>query len=182
MSIDFPGLGRANNGPDPQYADSLADAPPGELVALHVDADSYDPVRARPTAVAALRIAGHRIVTSQPLLLDATQLADQADAADQLIRFIGGRPLVGFYLEFGLGLLDRLVQPVLGAALGNERIEVSSLYYESRGHFVPGKNAVDLRLSSILEEMDLPGQAGDAWDNALASAMIYLRLRFAARG
>lgn len=180
MAIDFSGLSRASGTPDGHYANSLDDAPPGELVALHVDATSYDPARAQPVCVAALRINGHRILTSQALLLDATQLADHRIAADRLIRFIGGRPLVGFYLEFSIGLLNRLVQPVLGAPLGIERIEVSGLYYESRGHSVPGKNAVDLRLSSILEEMDLPGRAGDASDNALASAMIYLRLRPAA--
>ena len=93
------------------------------------------------------------------------------------MRFAGSRPLVGYYLKFAIDLLDRIVRPRIGVQIPNERIEVSSLYYESRLK-VPGKNALDLRLDSIVKALDLPERGGDdAYSNALASAMVYLRLK-----
>jgi DNA polymerase-3 subunit epsilon len=66
---------------------------------------------------------------------------------------------------------------MIGIPLPNDRIEVSSLYYESRIK-VPGKNALDLRLDAIVKALDLPERCGDdAYANALASAMVYLRMQ-----
>ena len=54
------------------------------------------------------------------------------DALAQLLRFIGSRPLVGYYLEFDVAMIERVLRPWLGIGLPNERIEVSALYYDHR--------------------------------------------------
>ena len=162
---------------DPAYAFLLDGHDGGDLVAIHCEATSFDPDKADLRAVAAVRIHGPRILTSQRLIVPFWPTEPPEPAVDALLRFIGNRPLVGYYLDFTLTLLDRLVQPVAGITLPNERIEVSSLYYD-RKRRTHGKSVVDLRLDSIVAALGLPPRAGDdAYANALASAMVYLRLK-----
>jgi DNA polymerase-3 subunit epsilon len=162
---------------DPAYAFLLDGRESGEQVAIHCEATSFDPAKADLRAVAAVRIRGPRILTSQHLIVPFWPTEPPEPAVDTLLRFIGGRPLVGYYLDFTLTLLDRLVQPVAGIPLPNERIEVSSLYYDRRRK-AQAKSMVDLRLDSIIRALDLPERTGeDAYASALASAMVYLRLK-----
>lgn len=160
----------------PDRALLLSGEESGERVAIHCEATSFDAATADLRSVAALRIRGGRVLTSQRLILSFWPTEPAEPALSRLLAFIGNRPLVGYYLDFTVGLLDRLVQPMVGIALPNQRIEVSSLYYGRKAK-VPGKYAVDLRLDSILRDLDLPPRAGeDAYASALASAMVYLRL------
>ena len=162
---------------DPDHGFLLSEEDTGEVVAIHCEATSYDADKADLRTLAAVRIRGNRILTSQHLALSFWPTEPPEPALGQFLRLIGNRPLVGYYLDFTVGLIDRLVQPMIGIPLPNERIEVSSLYYESRLK-VPGKNALDLRLDSIVRALDLPERGGeDAYSNALASAMVYLRLK-----
>ena len=50
----------------------------------------------------------------------------------ELLRFIGSRPLVGFYLEFDVAMLNKHVRRLLGIELPNEQIEVSGIYYRAQ--------------------------------------------------
>jgi DNA polymerase III subunit epsilon len=94
-----------------------------------------------------------------------------------LLRFIGSRPLVGYYLDFDLAMIDKHVRRLLGVGLPNRRIEVSSLYYERKYGDAPPGAQVDLRLDSILVDLGLPSvDRHDAYSDALMTAMIYLTL------
>lgn len=162
---------------DPEYGFLLSEEDTGEAVAIACDATSYDSAKAELRALAAVRIRGNRILASQHLAVSLLPGESAQPALDRFLRLIGNRPLVGYYLDFTVGLIDRHVQPMIGVPLPNDRIEVSSLYYESRLK-VPGKNAPDLRLDAIVRALDLPERGGDdAYSNALASAMVYLRMR-----
>lgn len=162
---------------DPDYGFLLAGEDSGEQVAIACEATSYDPAKAELRALAAVRIRGNRILASRRLAVSFWPTEPPEPALGQFLRMIGNRPLVGYYLDFTVGLIDRAVQPMIGTTLPNPRIEVSSLYYESRLK-VPGKNALDLRLDAILAALDLPERAADdAAANALAAAMVYLRMR-----
>jgi len=161
---------------DPDYAFLLSDEDTGERVAIHCEATSYDQSKADLRTVAAVRMRGARILTSQHLVLSFWPTEPAEPAIGRLLHYIGNRPLVGYYLDFTVAMLDRIVQPMIGMPLPNERIEVSSLYYDRKTK-IPGKNAVDLRLDSIVRDLDLPVRAGgDAYANALAAAMVCLRL------
>lgn len=162
---------------DPDYAFLLSEEDSGEAVAIACEATSYDPATADLRALAAVRIRGNRILASQHLAVSFWPTEPPEPALGRFLRLIGNRPLVGYYLDFTVGLIERHVQPMIGIPLPNDRIEVSSLYYQSRLK-VPGKNALDLRLDSIVKALDLPDRAGeDPISNALTSAMVYLRLR-----
>ncbi|WP_431855743.1 DNA polymerase III [Azospirillum sp.] len=161
----------------PAYDFLLSEEDSGEAVAIACEATSYDPAKAELRALAAVRIRGNRILASRHVAATFRPGEPPEPALDRFLHLIGNRPLVGYYLDFTVGLIDRAVQPMIGIPLPNERVEVSSLYYESRLK-VPGKNALNLRLDAILGALDLPERAGDdAYSNAIAAAMVYLRLK-----
>ncbi|MBP2299997.1 DNA polymerase III [Azospirillum picis] len=142
-----------------------------ERVAIHCEATSYDPAVAQPLAVAAIRIRGNRILTGSALRLHPGSDCGLGEAGDLLRAFIGDRPLVGYFLDFSAAMAERLN----GRPLANERVEVSALYY-ARKIRTASKQAVDLRLDSLIRDLDLPVRADDAFGTALAAAMAWLRL------
>ena len=142
-----------------------------ERVAIHCEATSFDPEAATPLAFAAIRIRGPRILTGSALLLHPGSDTGLAEAGDLLHAFIGDRPLVGYYLDFSVTMAERLT----GRPLPNERTEVSSLYYARKIRSM-SKQAVDLRLDSLIQDLDLPVRPDGAFGIALTAAMAWLRL------
>lgn len=169
---------------DPAYAFLLTEDTSGEVVSVHTETTSYDKASAGLTAVAAIKIRGNRILASQALRLtvDSRGGALTAETAiDRLLHFIGPRALVGFYLDFTVAIIDKYARPRIGIGLPNTQIEVSGLYYDRKVKTVPN-GKVDLRLDSILRDLDLPARGPhSAFENALAAAVIYLRLNVTGR-
>ncbi len=61
--------------------------------------------------------------------------------------------------------------------LPNRRIEVSALYYDARARRLPPGSHIDLSFATIRKALDLPDlPEHDAFHDALAAAMMYLRL------
>jgi len=95
-----------------------------------------------------------------------------------LLHFIGGRPLVGRYLDFDIALLDKYVLPYIQIELPNRRIEVSKLYYERQYADAPANTVVDLSFASMLTDLCIPPLAQhDAFNDALMTAMMDVVLR-----
>jgi DNA polymerase-3 subunit epsilon len=183
---------------DEAYAFLFDPEPEDELVSIDCETTTLDAKRADLLSVAAIRIQGDRILTSERLELvvrpkgQATEqgvLIHQlrpidiergvpADAAiDQVLRFIGSRPLVGYYLEFDIAVLNKHVRPMLGIPLPNRQIEVSALYYDAKAKRLPPDSHIDLRFATIQEELNLPElPEHDPFNDALLAAMVYLRL------
>ena len=59
------------------------------------------------------------------------------------LHFIGGRPLVGYYVDFDIGMLDKYILTLIGIELPNPRIEVSKLYYERKYGDAPPNTTID---------------------------------------
>jgi DNA polymerase-3 subunit epsilon len=96
----------------------------------------------------------------------------------RVLDFVGPRPLVGYFLEFDAAMLERYLRPMLGTGLPNRRVEVSSLYYDWRARQLPAGSNIDLRFETIRRQLDLPRHAAhDAFNDALMTAMMYLRLK-----
>ena len=153
-------------------------------------------MRAELLSVAATRIQGDRILTSKRLELvvrpggqagekgvrihqlrpiDLARGVPAEQAIDQIQRFIGSRPLVGYYLQFDVPVLERHVRPKLGIP-PNQHIEVSTLCYDAKQKRLPPGSNIDLRFATIRDELDLPEHAEhDACKDALLAAMMYLR-------
>ena len=173
--------------------------PADEAVAIDCETTGLNPRKDDIVTIAAIKIRGARILTSErfeatfrpkaKLKPDAIKIhrlreADvaQARAIDaaipELLRFIGGRPLVGYYLDFDVAMLDRHVRRFLGVELPNRRIDVSALYYERKYGDAPPGAQVDLSFASLLADLDLPMlDQHDAYSDALMTAMAYVALR-----
>ena len=183
---------------DPAYRFLFDPPPPGEAVSIDCETTGLNTRRDYIVAVAAVRIRGNRILTSErfeamvkpkaklnPDAIKVHRLREQ-DVVDGLpieevlpglLKFIGSRPLVGFYLEFDVAMLNRHVRRLIGVDLPNAQIEVSGTYYERKYGDAPPGTEVDLRFMSILTDLDLPAlDQHDAYSDALMTAMMYLKL------
>ena len=52
------------------------------------------------------------------------------DVLPELLRFIGSRPLIGYWIDFDVRMLDKYLIETLNIHLPNRRIDVSKLYYD----------------------------------------------------
>ena len=149
--------------------------------------------------VAAIKIRGNRILTSEhfeaAVRPDAAMRAEaikahrlrQVDVAEgpliwkalpSFLHFVGGRPLVGYYVDFDIAMLDKYILPFIQIELPNQRIEVSKLYYERKYADAPPNTPIDLSFAAMLSDLKIPALAQhDAFNDALMTAMMYVALR-----
>ena len=187
-----------------EWAFLLDAPPPDEWVALDCETTGLNTRTDEIIAIGAVRIKGRRILTSQRLeLLIRPEKAVSADsirvhrlreqdvagglpapeAVRRLLHFIGARPLVGYYLEFDVAMLNRIVRPLLGMGLPQPQIEVSRLYYDHKFRQLPpykqhDQADIDLRFATIMADLDLPmREAHDALNDAVMAALAFIRLR-----
>ena len=177
--------------------------PPGEWVALDCETTGLNVHRDEIVSIGAVRIVGDRILTSERLELlvrpgkrrisadsvrvhglrerDVLEGMDADEAMMALMRFIGSRPLVGYYLEFDLAMIDRAVFPRLGVGLPQERIEVSAMFYDWQRRQLPPyyePAQIDLRFATMMGKLDLPMEAAhDALSDAVMAALAFIKLR-----
>lgn len=179
-------------------------APPDEWVALDCETTGLNVRNDEIISIGAVRIAGQRIMTSQRLELlvrpekgvsgqsarihrlrerDVAQGLPMAQAMALLLRFIGSRPLVGYYLEFDVAMLNRALRPLLGIGLPQPQIEVSALYYAYKfKQLSPLQQQVhadiDLRFVTLMADLGLPLRAAhDAVNDAVMAALAFVKLR-----
>lgn len=189
---------------DPAFRFMFEPPPPNEWVALDCQTTGLDLRKDEIISIEAVRIHGNRIMTSGRLellvrpergvsaksvrfhQLRAQDLADGLptdEAMKRLMHFIGSRPLVGYYLEFDIAMLERAIRPLLGIGLPQPRIEVSSLYYDYKLTLLPshrqhGVPYIDLHFATIMDDLDLPQTvAHEPLDDAVRAALAFVKLR-----
>lgn len=189
---------------DAQFDFLFDEPPPYEWVSLDCETTGLDRRRDEIISIGAVRIVGERLLTSERLELlvqpergvspesvrihrlrerDVAQGLPPAEAARRLLHFIGSRPLVGYYLEFDVAMLNRIVRPLLGIALPQFAIEVSALYYDYKFRHLPPyqqhDNAdIDLRFATMMRDLDLPSRdAHDAINDAVMAGLAFVKLR-----
>ena len=188
----------------PEFAFVFDAPPPDEWVSLDCETTGLDVGRDEIISIGAVRIVGQRIMTSERLELlvrpergvsagsvrihrlreqDVAQGLPVEEAVKQLLHFIGSRPLVGYYLEFDVAMLNRAVRPLLGIGLPQTKVEVSALYYEHKFKQLPPyqqhDNAdIDLRFDRLMADLQLPVRdAHDALNDAVMAALAFIKLR-----
>ena len=187
---------------DPDFAFMYDPPPTGEWVTIDCETTGLDTRRDQIVSVAAVRIAGSRLLTSQRLELlvrperklnresvrvhqlrekDVAQGLDPEQAMRRLLAFIGARPLVGYYLEFDVAMLNREIWPLLGVRLPQPMIEVSSMYYDWKNRQLPPHErggTIDLRFATMMRALDLPVRdAHDALNDAVMAGLAFVKLR-----
>ena len=187
---------------DTRFAFMFDPPPADEWVALDCETTGLDVRRDRIISIGAVRIVGNRLLTSQRLELlvrperaldvasmrvhrlrerDLAEGLPPEEAMRQLLQFIGSRPLVGYYLEFDLAMINRAVWPMLGIRLPQPTIEVSALYYDYKNRQLPphARNGrIDLRFATLMADLALPTRdAHDALNDAVMAGLAFLKLR-----
>ncbi|CAM3587472.1 3'-5' exonuclease [Halomonas lysinitropha] len=169
-----------------------------EMIAIKCEATGLNTRRAELVSVAAVRIRGDRVLTSDSLYLRLARpaslsgdsirihglrgidLADGADVEEALARlldFIGNRPLVGWRLDFDLAMLNRYLRPLFGFELPNAGIDVAQAY---RRQLRLSHPEVDVRprFEQVAERLGVPVMGRHtALGDAVTTALIHLRLK-----
>jgi len=182
---------------DSAYAYLFDPCEEGEYVAFDTETTGLDPKKAEILTIGAVKIRGNRILAGESLHLslrpegkideeaikihhirncDVEKALDPAEGVRRFVEFIGNRPLVGYYLEFDMAMVNKYVRPWLGVPLPNRQIEVSGIYFDQRIGRIPQGN-IDLRFDTILDQLNLPMLGKhSALNDALMTAMIFVRL------
>jgi DNA polymerase III subunit epsilon len=184
---------------DPAYAFLFEPGPPDEAVSIDCETTGLDRARDEIISVAAVRIKGARVLTSEafsatvrcltpinPQAIKVHGLRERdvamgramAQVMPALLRFIGGRPLVGYYLEFDVAMLNRYVRAWLGVGLPNRLVDVSGLYYDRKYGDAPPGAHVDLSFAALVRDLKLELiDQHDALADATTTALIYVMLK-----
>lgn len=108
---------------------------------------------------------------------DLSEAIEAEDAIRQLLDFIGNRPIVGYYIDFDHKMISKYTKQIIGSTLPQPTIELSSMYYK-RYRKSSSYEFVDLHFDTIMNALKLPFLGKhDALNDAIMSAMIYLKLK-----
>ncbi|TBW39191.1 3'-5' exonuclease [Siculibacillus lacustris] len=183
---------------DPRWASMFEEHPSGEVVSVDCETTGFDTRKDDVISIAAIRIAANRIVTSSAFEAvvrpEAAMRADairvhqlravdveagrpMAEVLPEFLDFVGGRPLVGYWIDYDVTMLDRSVRAAYGFGLPNRRIEVSSLYYDLKYRGAPPGTQIDLTFAAISRDLGLRQlPLHDAFNDALTAAEMYVLL------
>ncbi len=170
-----------------------------EVVSLDCETTSLDVKAGEILSIGAVRIKGSRLRTSERLdiklkapeympvdsikvhkirAMDLSEGIDIEPALDQVLEFVGNRPILGYYVNYDIKMLDKFLRPYLGFGLPNKAIELSHVYHD----IVKWKSVggdVDLRFDTIASKLDLPIlQRHTALGDAITVGLMYVRLKY----
>jgi DNA polymerase-3 subunit epsilon len=170
-----------------------------EVVSLDCETTSLDVDEAEILSIGAVKIKGSRVKTSERIdiklkppesltgdsivihkirAMDLEQGVDIDEALEQVLAFVGNRPILGYYVNFDIRMLDKYLRPRYGFGLPNKAIELSHVYHD----IVKWKSIggdVDLRFDTIASKLDLPMlQRHTALGDAITVALMYVRLKY----
>ncbi|MFS6938408.1 DNA polymerase III polC-type [Neisseria animaloris] len=183
---------------DPQYG-FLYEEHPDELVSFDCETTSLDVKEAEIISIGAVKIRGNRVLTSDSFyalvkpegMMEAANVTihglrpkDLSDgipveeALRRFLHFIGGRPVVGYFLEYDVAMVNKFMKPLLGVKLPNRQIEVSSIYYRQEIDKKFYDSYVDLRMAPMIRKLGIPDlPRHDALNDSINVAMMYLALQ-----
>ncbi len=187
---------------DERFAFLFEEDQSGEVVVFDCETTGLDPKKDEIISIGAVKIKENRILTDEAMHLfvrqekqichesitihqirhcDLEDAIPVEEAIEKFLYFIGGRTLAGYYLEFDVAMINKYTKPIMGITLPNRQEEVSAIYYDKKISTIPQGN-IDLRFEAIIDDLSLPKlQAHDALNDAVMTAMIYLKLKHTTR-
>ena len=172
---------------------------PEEFVSFDCETTSLNVKEGEIISIGAVKIRGNTVLTSESFYIvvkpegkmtatnvtihglrpkDVSNGVPINEALEQFLEFIGGRPLVGYYLEYDVAMINKYLKPMLGIKLPHKQIEVSKLYYDQEYRKNPHDGYVDLRMASIIKNLNFPDlPRHDALNDSINVALMYLTLK-----
>ncbi len=170
-----------------------------EVVSLDCETTSLDVKQGEIVSIGAVKIKGRKVLTSDRLDIklkppksltgdsikihkiresDLAEGIDIEDALEQVLEFVGNRPILGYYVNYDIRMLDKFIRPQFGFGLPNKAIELSHVYHDIIKWKAVGGN-VDLRFDTISKQLDIPMlERHTAVGDALTVALMYVRLKY----
>lgn len=183
---------------EPEF-EFLYDEHPTEMVSLDCETTSLEVPEAEIISIGAVKVRGNTILNSEAFYVvvkpegmmqaanvkvhglrpkDLSDGIPVQEAIRQLLHFIGGRPLLGYYLEYDVAMVNKFLKPMIGINLPNRQIEVSSLYFKQEVKKNFYNDYVDLRMASMINKLKIPDlPRHDALNDAINAAMMYLAIK-----
>lgn len=180
------------------FADLFLPYEGDEVMAIDCETTGLDSRNAELVSIAAVPVRQGRVVSSQaldiqleaPASLEASSIRIHrlrpvdleggetvVAALEQLLDFIGNRPLVGWCVDFDVAMINRYLRPLLGFDLPNTTVELSSLYQKKMRHWKPELEP-DLHFDAMAEALQVPIMGRHtARGDAITAALMYLQLQ-----
>jgi len=187
---------------DERFAFLFDETQSDEVVVFDCETTGLNPKKDELISIGAVKVKGNKILTNEAIHLfieqkeqishesiaihqirhcDLEDAIPLEEAIETFLHYIGNRTLAGYFLEFDVAMINKYVKPMFGIKLPNKQEEVSAIYYDKKIATIPQGN-IDLRFDTILDDLDLPKlQAHDALNDAVMTAMIYLKLKHVGR-
>ncbi|MBP6497412.1 MAG: 3'-5' exonuclease [Campylobacteraceae bacterium] len=187
---------------DPHYLFLFDEAPLDEVVVFDTETTGLNPKKDEILSIGAVKIKGNKILTSQKFEMflrptkdikeesikihqirniDLQNGCEPQEAIEAFLHFIGSCPLVGYYIEFDVAMINQYTKRLLGIKLPNPQIEISGIYHDKKIKFIPDAT-IDLRFDVIMKDLELETFGKhDALNDAIMTAMIYLKLQNVAK-
>lgn len=168
-----------------------------EVVIFDTETTGLDTKKDKILSIGAVKVKGNKIVSSETFEVflttdrnishesikihgirpcDLKNALEPQEAMKAFLYFIGNRPLVGYYLEFDIKMVNRYLMAWLGIKLPNKAIEVSGIYFDKKIGLIP-QSMIDLKFETILKALDVPNMGQhNAVNDAIMTAMVYLVL------
>lgn len=184
---------------DPNYRFLFDDTISNEYVSFDCETTSLDVKEAEIISIGAVKIRGNKIVTSESFYVlvkpegmmqarnvtihglrpkDLSGGLPVQEAIKLFLDFVGSRPVVGFFLEYDVAMVNKFLKPMIGIGMPNAQIEVSAIYYEQEMRQKYYDMVVDLRMASMIKTLQIPDlPRHDALNDAINVAMMYLALQ-----
>jgi DNA polymerase-3 subunit epsilon len=169
-----------------------------EYVVYDTETTGLNPKKDEILSIGAVKIKNNKILTSKTFEIylkpsgdidkksitihhirpcDLQNASEAREAIEKFLHFIGPRPLVGYYLEFDIAMIEKYVKPWLGIKLPNRQIEVSGLYFDKKTALI-AQGHIDLRFDIIMQDLHIPNMGQhNAVNDAIMTAMIFLKLK-----
>lgn len=180
------------------YAFLFDTPPPNEVVVFDTETTGLNPKKDEILSIGAVIVKENKILTSQKFELfvkpskdikeesikihqirniDLENGCEPKEAIEQFLHFIGARPLVGYYIDFDVKMVNKYIKPLIGITLPNPKIEVSGIYHDKKIKLIP-EGTIDLRFDVMMKDLGLPifGKH-DALNDAVMTAMMYVKLQ-----
>lgn len=169
-----------------------------EVVSLDLETTSLNVDEASILSIGAVCIQGKRVKTSDRLDIvlkppadltgesikihkiraqDLAEGIELRDALEQVLEFVGNRPILGYYVNYDIRVLSRYLRQEFGFSLPNKAIELSHVYHDIiKWKHIGGD--VDLRFDTIASKLNMPIiQRHTALGDAVTVALMYVRLK-----
>lgn len=170
-----------------------------EVVSLDCETTGLDVKSADIVSIGAVRVRGKKVLTSERLdiklkppksltgdsikvhKIRAADLEDGIEldeALEKVLDFVGNRPILGYYVNYDIRMLDKFIRPKYGFGLPSKAIELSHVYHDIIKWRSVGGN-VDLRFDTISKSLDIPMlERHTASGDAITVALMYVRLKY----